>query len=124
MRVVYPRDQDSLTAAWEKRDYFIVAETSGVVRGYLMMRVDGSSAWITDVAVGRLWRRQRIGSTMFVEAYQHAKAHHVRRLTVETQTKNYPGICYCQNHGLTFCGFNDRYYPNYDIALFFGMNVR
>lgn len=126
MRVIYPRDSNVLTLAWQKHDCFLVAETSGVVRGYLTMRIDPGpgSAWITDIAIGRSWRRQGLGSGLFTEAYNRARDQHVRRLTVETQTKNYPGICFCQKHGLAFCGFNDRYYPNHDIALFFGQTVR
>jgi ribosomal protein S18 acetylase RimI-like enzyme len=126
MRVIYPREATALTLAWKKRDCFLVAETSGVVRGYLTMRFDPapSGAWITDIAIGRSWRRQTLGTTLFAEAYQRAKEQKLRHLTVETQTKNYPGICFCQKHGLNFCGFNDRYYPNQDIAIFFGQNVR
>ncbi len=55
MRVIHPREAQALTLAWKKRDCFIVAETSGVVRGYLTMRFDPGpgGAWITDVAIGR-----------------------------------------------------------------------
>ncbi len=125
MRVVYPRDPDSLGLAWSRHNCFLVAETSGLVRGYLHMRFDAAqrNAWITDIAIGRLWRRKGIGSALLAEAYSRARAQHAQWLTVETQTKNYPGICYCQKHGLTFCGFNDRYYENRDIALFFGQRV-
>jgi GNAT superfamily N-acetyltransferase len=126
MRVVYPRDPDWLAQAIGRREVFLVAETSGVVRGYLRMRFDAGprNAWVTDLAVGRLWRRQRIGSALLGEAYSRARHQRMQWLTVETQTKNYPGICFLQKHGLSFCGFNDRYYPNHDIALFFGQNVR
>jgi hypothetical protein len=37
------------------------------------------------------------------------------------QTKNYPAISFCQKHGMTFCGFNDRHFANQDIALFFAL---
>jgi ribosomal protein S18 acetylase RimI-like enzyme len=126
MRVIYPRDINVLTIALQKQDCFLVAETVGVVRGYLTMRIDpgSGSAWINDIAIGRSWRRQGFGSGLFAEAYNRAREQHTRRLTVETQTKNYPGIGFCQKHGLAFCGFNDRYYPNHDIALFFGQTVR
>ncbi len=126
MRVVYPREAQALALAWRKQDCFLVAETSGVVRGYLSMRIDAGpgTAWITDIAIGRAWRRQNLGSALLAEAYNRAQGSGLRRLTIETQTKNYPAICFCQKHGLNFSGFNDRYYPNHDIALFFGRNVR
>lgn len=126
MRVVYPRDPQGISPESLQKDQFLVAETSGVVCGYLLMRIDlgRATAWITDLAIGRPWRRKKIGSALLMEAYNRVQARDIQRLTVETQTKNYPGIAFCQKNGLTFCGFNDRYYPNQDIALFFGQNVR
>ncbi|MEP7288545.1 MAG: GNAT family N-acetyltransferase [Chloroflexota bacterium] len=126
MRVIYPRDAEALTLTWQRHHGFLVAETSGVVRGYLTMRTDTgtSTAWVTDIAIGRAWRQQKLGSALLTEVYNRARDAGLQRLTVETQTKNYPGICFCQKRGLNFCGFNDRYYPNHDIALFFGQNVR
>jgi ribosomal protein S18 acetylase RimI-like enzyme len=135
MHVTYPRERSALASAIDSRKsdagdrgHFnvLIAETSGEVRGYLVVRIDlgHSLVWVTDLAVGRAWRRQRIGSTLLLAAYGRAQQYGLRRLMVETQTKNYPGICFCQKNGLIFCGFNDRYYPNHDIALFFGQNVR
>jgi ribosomal protein S18 acetylase RimI-like enzyme len=40
-------------------------------------------------------------------------------MTLEIQTKNHPAISFAQKHGFQFCGYNERYYPNGDIALFF-----
>ena len=48
----------------------------------------------------------------------------LRRLIVETQTKNYPAIQFLLKRGLVFCGYNDLFYPNQDIAIFFGQNLR
>jgi ribosomal protein S18 acetylase RimI-like enzyme len=129
MRVHYPRESSALTSARQQppgQGAFIVAEASGTVRAYLIMRIDigRANAWISDLAIGRQWRRQGIGTMLLRHAYHHAQVLGLRRMTLETQTKNYPGICFCQKNGLAFCGFNDRYYPNYDIALFFGQNVR
>jgi ribosomal protein S18 acetylase RimI-like enzyme len=126
MRVIYPRSAESLALTLQKHDTFLVVELAGVVRSYLTMRVDSGtgSAWVTDIAVGRSWRRQQMGTALLGEAYNRARDQHARRITIETQTKNYPAICFCQKQGLSFCGFNDRYYPNQDIALFFGQTVR
>jgi hypothetical protein len=45
-------------------------------------------------------------------------------VTLETQTKNYPGILFSQANGMVFCGFNDRYFSNGDIAVFFSQTLR
>jgi hypothetical protein len=39
------------------------------------------------------------------------------------QSKNYPAMMLAQKHGYEFCGYNDRYYPNQDIALVFGRSI-
>lgn len=126
MRVVYPRNPNLLRAAWQRRDCFMVALIDEQVRGYLNMRVDVAhgNARVMDLAVEPDWRRQGIGGALLKAARLWAREQNLSRLIVETQTKNYPGICFCQKYGLAFCGFNDQYYPNQDIALFFGQRVR
>lgn len=125
MRVTYPRDEGTITLDHRIGGEFLIAETAGVVCGYLIMRYDvpRSAAWVTDLMVGRAWRRRKIGTALLQEAYNRAQAKRLQRLTVETQSKNYPGICFCQKNGFTFSGFNDQYYPNHDICLFFGQYI-
>lgn len=129
MKVNYPRHSGQLQAAlrWDT-DFGLLlsAELLGDVCGYALMRFDmgRSAAWIIELAVGRAWRRRGIGSVLLHSAYAHAQERGVRALSVETQTKNYPAISFCQKNGLVFCGYNDLYYANGDIALFFGQNVR
>jgi GNAT superfamily N-acetyltransferase len=125
MRVVSARDSDALRLAWEMRDCFLVACVSNSVRGYLTMQADieRGNGWVRDLAVEEGWRRRGIGGALLKAARQWARERALSRLTVETQTKNYPAICFCEKFGLVFCGFNDQYYPNQDIALFFAQRV-
>jgi len=69
-------------------------------------------------------RLRGIGSALLNAARRWAIDRNLRRLIVETQTKNYPSIRFLQKRGLTFCGCNDLYYPNQDIAIFFGQTLR
>lgn len=126
MRVTHTREPRSLDHALQKGDYVVVAQGGGRVRGYLHMRIDPGRAlgWIVDMGVGRPYRREHVGSGLFNMAYQHARDEGLEKIIIETQTKNYPGICFCQKHGLVFCGYNDRHYRSDDIALFFGASVR
>ncbi|MCZ7547089.1 MAG: GNAT family N-acetyltransferase [Anaerolineae bacterium] len=125
MRVVYARDAEALQRAWDQRGCFLVASVSGRVHGYLTMQADieRGNGWVRDLAVEEGWRRRGIGGALLKAARQWARENDLSRLTVETQTKNYPAICFCEKYGLTFCGFNDQYYPNQDIALFFAQRV-
>ncbi len=115
-----------LTEALRRGDAFLVAEENGAVHGYVLMHTDSgrSLAWVSALGIGRPWRRAGIGTRLLRAAYELALARGADRIIVETQTKNYPGICFCLKNGLVFCGFNDRYYANQDVALFFGQAVR
>jgi GNAT superfamily N-acetyltransferase len=93
--------------------------------GYVNIREERAqeSAWVADLAVDRGVRMQGIGTALLRAARQWALERNLRRLIVETQTKNHPAISFLQKRGLVFSGYNDLYYPNQDIALFFGQSL-
>jgi len=57
-------------------------------------------------------------------ARQWAWEQKLQTILVEATTKNYPALCFYQKLGFQFCGFNDHYYINQDIALFFVQRLR
>jgi ribosomal protein S18 acetylase RimI-like enzyme len=120
-----PRDTDCLVEDWQRGECFLVAEQEGEIQGYLNMIVQPwhSIGWIKDIGVPRKYRRQHIGSDLLRGAFRWAREHNLRSVLLETQTKNYPTICFCRKHGFVFCGFNDQYYPNQDIAVFFARSL-
>lgn len=126
MTVAYPQDSVAMRADWRRREFFLVVEDQGKVCAYLNMRVDRACGigWIRQLVVDRSRRRKRIGSTLLRVAERWARDNHLHRLMIETQTKNFPAIAFCQRNGFVLSGFNDRYYPNQDIAIFFFHNVR
>jgi ribosomal protein S18 acetylase RimI-like enzyme len=75
---------------------------------------------MTDLVVAGRLRRQGIGSALVLAAQDwvanHSKS---RRLVFAMQPKNFPAINLSQKLGFDFCGYNDHYYPNQDIAIFF-----
>lgn len=122
-------DTVRLRAALAPDQCFLVAslrETPGEIAGYLTMRHDPfhKVGWIEDLMVARKFRRKGIGSRMIFVARSWAKEHRLSRLTVEIATKNYPAIVFCQTLGFSFCGFNDKYFVNQDIAVFFNQTIR
>jgi GNAT superfamily N-acetyltransferase len=126
MRVAFPRDSQQLLEAWNRRVCFLVAEEAGLLKGYLNLTLAAApeTGWVADFAVDRRFRRSGVGSVLLASATHWARQNHLRRLILETQSKNYPAICFAQKHGMAFCGYNDRYYPNQDVALFFGMVLK
>ena len=69
-------------------------------------------------------RRKGIATQLFQAGKDWARKTGLRRLTVETQTKNYPALCLLERLDFSFCGYNDQYYANQDIALFFSLDLR
>ncbi len=126
MKVLYPRSPDALLQSWRLHAAFLVAEWDHIVVGYASVREESSqeTAWVSDLAVDRSRRLLGIGSALLNAARKWAVERGLRRLIVETQTKNYPAIRFLQKRGLSFCGYNDLYYPNQDIAIFFGQTLR
>lgn len=126
MRVTCSREPSRLVDDWNRRVCFLVAEQDGVLKGYvnLVLAPAPDTAWIGDFVVERRFRRSGVGSVLLAAAAQWSRANRLRRLVLEMQSKNYPAISFSQKHGLAFCGYNDRYYPNQDVALFFGMALK
>ncbi len=128
MEVTYPMDEKRLRLALPHEQCFLVAtgRDEPEVFGYLTMRNDEthSIALIQDVVISRPFRRQRIGSRLLKVAQQWAREHDLNRLMIEVRTKNHPAIQFCLATGFVFCGFNDLYFANQDIAVFFGASLR
>jgi ribosomal protein S18 acetylase RimI-like enzyme len=134
VRVGYPRDREALLASWHRRDCFLVAtaydgegeKKAGPIVGYLTMGAYDwhRTSWVTDLVVAPEHRRQGIATQLLQAGKEWAREAGLRRLIVETQTKNHPAMCFLERRGFSFCGYNDRYYANQDIALFFSLDLR
>ncbi|PJF40876.1 MAG: GNAT family N-acetyltransferase [Chloroflexi bacterium] len=127
LEVEYHVDENRLRASLPQQECFLVAENreSLGLLGYLTMRIDTTYhiAFLQDVVVNLPARRRGIGRRLVKIARQWAIEHNCQRITAEVQTKNYPGIVFCRKVGFTFSGFNDSYFLNQDIALFFSQTL-
>lgn len=126
MRATYPRDLEQLVADWQRGEGFLVAEVDGEVRGYVDVLAQPwqQMGWVTNLAVDRGYRRRGIGQALMRHARQWTWEQGLQMILVEATTKNYPALCFYQKLGFQFCGFNDHYYVNQDIALFFVQMLR
>lgn len=132
--VQYPRDREALLTDWHHRDCFLIAalpnetqvDGASQIVGYLTMaaREWHKTGWVADLVVAPEHRRKGIATRLLSAGKAWARKAGMRRLVVETQTKNYPAILFLERQGFSFCGYNDRYYANQDIALFFAQNLR
>ena len=126
MRVAYPRSPDELMQHWQDDGCFIVIrDMEAAIIGFLdaQPRPWQNTLWISNLIVDRHYRRRGFGSTLLKSAARWAEAHDLGQLMIEVQTKNHPAISFAQKHGFQFCGYNECYYPNGDIALFFSHSI-
>jgi len=124
----YTTDEKRLHQGLDKQNCYLVAvsKEKQQLLGYLTMWSDEMNqiGWIRDIVVSQSYRRLKIASRLLNVARRWASEHDLSRIVVATRTQNYPGIQFCQKSGLIFCGFNDQYFSNHDIAVFFGQNLR
>lgn len=122
VQVQYPRDPLLLPDEWSGQARTFVAVHSGIQVGYIRVLAQDSAAslWVVDLVVAAAARRRGIATALvqFVEAW--ARTRHLRQLFMEVSSKNHPAICFARQMGFRFSGYNEHYYYNQDVALFFG----
>ncbi len=125
-QVNYPKDYKNLTNTWTQQDGLLVAEIEDDIIGYVSLNQNKTlgTTWVSDLAVRRSHRRQGIGSALVIASQEWAKQNESRRLILEMQPKNFPAIQLARKLGFELCGYNDHYFPNHDIALFFSKWLR
>lgn len=126
MRVMVNNPRDSLAEHFELGECFLVAEDAPRLTGFVDATLDAGEhvAWIQSLVVASDLRRNGIGSHLLRATVDWAQAKKLRAVMASASTKNFPASAFLQKHGFSFCGFNDRYYHNRDIALFFACNLR
>lgn len=122
VRVDYPRSVNLLADNWTERSALLIACLGEKPVGYisLMSDVTPVTIWVTDLVVERRLRHQGIGSALVLAAQEWARKQRFARIVLEMQPKNIPALRMAEKLGFAFCGFNDRFYENHDIAIFFG----
>lgn len=126
MRVDYPRSPDELVEHWQRDECFLIARNlEDEIVGFLDARPHmwQKLFWVSNLVVHQHHRRQGFGTKLLRAAIGWAQERNLGRVTLEVQSKNYPAICFAQKHGFLYCGYNERYYENGDIALFFSLSI-
>jgi ribosomal protein S18 acetylase RimI-like enzyme len=122
MRVEYPRLSDELIEHWQREECFLIIRgMQDEIIGFVDAQAQRwhNVLWVSNLVVDSRYRRKGFGSILLKQANRWAVEQNLNRLMLEVQTKNHPAIAFAQKHGFQFCGYNERYYPNGDIALFF-----
>ena len=88
-----------------------------------MINMPTHTAWVTDLVIERRLRRRGIGSALTLAALEWAHHMDCRRLVLETHNKNHPAIMMALKLKFEFCGYKERFFPNYETGLFFDKSV-
>jgi len=121
MRVQYPAWSEALLVHQERGDLILVASEAGEIRGYINQesQPDQGLAWLHHLVVASSYRRQGIGTALLTRGLQHARQLGLGYAMTVVQSKNYPAIRFLGGQGFEFCGYNERFYRNRDIGLYF-----
>ena len=124
--VSYPHNPFSLAEDWVLKSMMYTAIIDNDPVGYICMLERGTASvvWVTDLVVDMNYRRKGVGSTLLNAAQDWATSRAHRRMIIELQSKNLPAIRLAQKFGYEFCGYNDHYYLNQDVALFFSRSFK
>lgn len=126
IQVEHPHPADLIHKTAQASSGVLVAVLKGTPIGYIILdeSLVPSGVWIRDLAVIEEHRRQGIGTALLISAQEWAIQRRLRKIILETQSKNYPAIRMVVKMGFELSGYNDRYYANQDIALFFSRLLR
>ncbi len=111
---------------WPRYQAVLLAVMARTPVGYIGLsdQFAPKTLWVTDCVVREDVRRQGIGTALVLAAQEWGAEHGFRRAILEMQSKNHPAIQMASKLGYEFCGYNDHYFANQDIALFFSRAIR
>ncbi len=126
IHVEYPHNPFALADDWVRKSMMYTASIGKDPAGYISLLERGSASvvWVTDLVVDAPRRRLGVASALLAAAQEWAGSRSHRRMIFEAQSKNLPAIRLAQKFGYEFCGYNDHYYLNQDVALFFAKLIK
>jgi ribosomal protein S18 acetylase RimI-like enzyme len=97
---------------------FLGATHRGQVLGIATWTVSEWNAvlWLVDIRVRPADRGSGVGSALLDALTAQSRSDRLRGISVETQIRNYPAVCFYRKHGFQIAGFNDHLYTNSDLA--------
>jgi GNAT superfamily N-acetyltransferase len=126
VKVDYPYSRQQLADIWSGHPVVLMACLNGHSVGYVHLEEDTlpETGWIRGLVVSKDDRRKGIASGLILASQEWALHKNLRRLNLAMQSKNHPAIRMALKVGFEFCGYQDHFYSNRDISLFFSRFLR
>ena len=126
VKVEAPTAAQWLEENWKSQPGFLGAIFEDRPVGYICLGegFGASTAWVRNLVVAADMRRQGIGTALVLAGHEWALQRNYRRVLLEMQSKNFPAMRMALKLGYDFGGYNDHYYNNQDIAVFFTRYLR
>lgn len=124
--VPYPRQREEIFTAIKQDENLLIAVLKEQPVGYIKILREKSSniARVVDLVVSAPLRRQGIASGLLLAMMDYVRQQNYHTLILQMQSKNDPAIKMAAKMGFNFCGFQDHYFPNNELALFFSRFTR
>lgn len=126
-KVEYPRSVSQIfTDLQVTGQAILVAVINNRPVGFIRIsdQVAPRTAWVKDWVIQDSFRRKGIGSALLMSALEFSQGENLLRTVVEVQSKNFPAIKLVRKLGFEYAGYQDQFYSNQDIALFFARSLR
>lgn len=124
--VAYPRNGNDLMQSWALATAIFVACIQEQVAAYLCMEEQSNSKviYVRDLVVVPENRRKGIASGLLLACEDWGSVRKNSLVVLEMSMRNGPAILLARKLGYQFNGYQDRYFPNKDMALFFAKPIR
>ena len=125
MTAEYPFSPEAVTRAFEQSPNLLVVRYEDTILGCVDGSVDVSRRVfnVTHLIVHEQARRRGVGRYLLASIKQLAIQQNCHQVSIAIQTKNHPAITFMKNMGFEYCGYNDQYFKNGDIALLFTLKL-
>ena len=96
------------------------------VIGYLRLEQDETVNRLVMKTGGVMpeYRNKGVGTVLLERVSEIARNNNIRNLVCMVQAKNDPAIHFLMARGFVFCGYQEFFFRNMEIGLFFSKNIR
>lgn len=126
IHVSFQEPDDARMEQMIMRREVLVAEYDGKVVGYLRLEQDENPnrLMLKTGGIHEDYRRRGIMKALLNVVQETAMRNHLTQLVVTVQAKNDPAIRLLTSQGFQFCGYQEFFFVNLEIALFYFKNIR